>query len=371
MIIDCAIYLKIYYMMKALFVSRDYTLKRDGGSAVVKRNLFLLKQSFDEVVELCVPIPSLFTRCKNILFRESYGNTLSLKKEVIKHLNNTYDLVFFDSSLYGGYLKLFAKKGFNICCFYHNVEYKYYLDKYNLSRKLQDRIMLPYIRYNELLSTNYATFRVTLNERDSSDLMKMYGKKANFLLPTSFDSLDVDWLNCQIDTQNIPYILFVGSNFYANVEGMEFFIKKVAPYIKYNVKIVGNVCEVFKHKNLPSNVLLIGMVDDLTSYYVNALCVIAPIFSGSGLKTKTIEAFRYGKRIIGTKESFVGVPREYYSIIGEVCSTAGDFIESINSLSSYASQYINLEILDLFNKLYSNQAIEKKFKDFLIANSVL
>lgn len=358
-------------MKKVLFVSRDYTIKRDGGSAVVKRNLFLLKQLFDEVTEFRIPIPSLFTRCKNILLMESYGNTRILKNEAIKHLTKTYDLVFFDSSLYGGYLRLFAMKGFNVCCFYHNVEYKYYSDKYYISRKLQDRFMLPYIRYNELLSTNYAAFRVTLNERDSSELMKLYGKKADFLLPTSFDPLDVNWLNSQIDSQNTPYILFVGSNFYANVEGIDFFLKEVAPYINCNVKIVGNVCEVFKHKKLPSNVLLIGMVDDLTSYYVNALCVIAPIFSGSGLKTKTIEAFRYGKRIIGTKESFVGVPSEYYSIMGEVCSTAEDFIESINSLSSYACQYINLEILDLFNKLYSNQAIEKRFKDFLIANRVL
>lgn len=350
--------------MRTLFVSRDYSLKRDGGCTVVKRNLLLLKHFFDEVIEMSIPIPSSFTRLKNIIGRESYGNTRLLKSQIRKHLEEKYDFVFFDSSLYGGYLKLFADRGSKVCCFYHNVEYKYYSDKYNVSKKLQDKLMVPYIKYNETLSTNFSTYRITLNERDSSDLMNAYGKKADFILPTSFSSLDLDLLENAMGKET-SYVLFVGSNFFANVEGLEFFFKEVAPYINCRVKIVGNVCDVFKRSQLPSNVVLVGMVDDLLPYYVNASCVIAPIFSGSGLKTKTIEALRYGKKIVGTQESFEGIPQRYYSIIGQLCTTASEFINAVNSLDEKGC---NREVINLFNELYSDNAQEKRFHSFLREN---
>lgn len=354
--------------MKVLFISRDYRLKKDGGSAVVKRNLNLLKSLFNEVTELIIPIPSVFTRIKNVVRKESYGSTSVLMEQVNRCLKENYDLVFFDSSLYGGYLKLFAENNFKTCCFYHNIEYKYYMDKYAVSRKLQDRIMIPYIKYNEKLSTMYATYRITLNERDSVGLYNTYGKKADFLLPTSFDPISVEFLNHNIVDNGLPYVLFVGSNFFANVEALEFLFEEVAPYLNYKIKIVGNVCDAFKNKKVPDNVILAGVVDDLSPYYINALCVVAPIFSGSGLKTKTIEALRYGKNIVGTKECFEGISEQYYPMIGKLCITATDFITAINDNSF---EKLNMKSLDLFKDLYSNKAQEDRFKSFLMENFVL
>ena len=48
------------------------------------------------------------------------------------------------------------------------------------------------------------------------------------------------------------------------------------------------------------------LLDDLGEYYRNCDVVIAPIFEGSGMKTKTTEALMWGKYIIGTNESFCG-----------------------------------------------------------------
>ncbi|WP_288911300.1 glycosyltransferase family 4 protein [uncultured Bacteroides sp.] len=354
--------------MKVLFISRDYRLKKDGGSAVVKRNLNLLKSLFNEVTELIIPIPSVFTRIKNVVRKESYGSTSVLMEQVNRYLKEHYDLVFFDSSLYGGYLKLFAENKFKTCCFYHNIEYKYYKDKYAVSKKLQDRMMIPYVKYNEKLSTMYATYRITLNERDSLGLHNTYGKKADFLLPTSFDPVSVESLNQNVIDNELPYVLFVGSKFFANVEALEFLFKEVAPYLNCTIKIVGSVCNAFRNRKIPENVILVGVVDDLSPYYVNACCVVAPIFSGSGLKTKTIEALRYGKNIVGTKECFEGISQQYYPMIGKLCITATDFITAINDNSF---EKLNTNSLNLFKDLYSNKAQEDRFKSFLMENIYL
>jgi hypothetical protein len=76
---------------------------------------------------------------------------------------------------------------------------------------------------------------------------------------------------------------------------------------------VGACCEnpTLAYKTIPSNVKLDGYVNDLSSYYKSAVAVVAPIFKGSGMKTKVIEAMSYGKSIIGTDEAFQGIECDF------------------------------------------------------------
>ena len=68
-----------------------------------------------------------------------------------------------------------------------------------------------------------------------------------------------------------------------------------------------------------------GFVEDLYTFYAKADCVIAPIFEGSGMKTKTTEALMWGKFIIGTKEAFCGF--DITDDIGVCCENSEDFIK--------------------------------------------
>ena len=164
---------------------------------------------------------------------------------------------------------------------------------------------------------------------------------------------------------NDDYFLFVGSDFFPNVEGIAWFIKNVAPYINHEIWVVGSCCYNNAIKKLPltSNVRLKGYIPDLDMCYRNALAVIAPIFSGSGMKTKTIEALSYGKSIFGTTEAFVGIETDFARIGGE-CNNAAEFIEKMNSL---AYERINSYSIQLFLKYFSD-IIAKKHFDNLIAS---
>ena len=55
---------------------------------------------------------------------------------------------------------------------------------------------------------------------------------------------------------------------------------------------------------------IIGGVEQLAPYYNNADIVIAPLFSGGGMKQKTAEALAYGKTFVGTMESMQGYEEE-------------------------------------------------------------
>lgn len=349
--------------MKFLFVSKDYTLRQDGGCAVTRRNLFFLKRCANSVDEFIIPTPSILTRLKNITFNQSYGINSRVNHELLKFLDYPYDLVFFDSSLYGGYLKAFSKRGYKTCCFYHNIESKFYRDKYRLSPNLYNKIMVEYVEKCESDSSHFANYRIVLNERDNTGLYKKYRKKADLILPTSFDPIDAATLQDYVSSDNsMEYILFVGSNFFANVEAVNFLIKDIAPNIKYNIIIVGSICNAYKDQPLPANVELEGIVDDLTPYYVNAICVVNPVFSGSGLKTKTIEALKYGKFIVGTTECFEGIPSAVIPKIGALVNDKEGFIKEICERDFHRINYKSLEV---FLKYFSTEAQFERFNNFV------
>ena len=102
---------------------------------------------------------------------------------------------------------------------------------------------------------------------------------------------------------------------------------------------------------------MLGLVDDLSSVYEGASFVIVPLFKGSGMKTKTIEAMSYGKTIFGTDEGFQGIDCNYEKI-GGLCNTDKQFIEKINS---FKGDLINDYVLKLFKENYSNEAVQEKF----------
>lgn len=343
--------------MKVLYVGRDFNLIDNGGSIVAKRNYDSLLRLGMTVDSLLIPPPSTTRKIWNFLLRQSYGLTSAIRRRFEILLEDKYDFVFFDGSLYGSLLKYCHKKSMKTICFYHNVEQIYYREKYKISKGLVDRLTIPYIIHNELISTTYATAIIVLNERDSRALDEIYDRKSDFVFPTSFEPIKLSIADYNVSEE---YLLFVGSNFFANVEATDFILRYIAPFVNCKIKIVGNVCENYIGKHIPPNVLFTGQVEDLLPYYANALAVIAPIFSGSGLKTKTVEALRYGKTIIGTHEAFQGI--DFGDDIGFLCNTSAEFIEVINTTQF---EKRNEDSLKLFERNYSNAAQIERLKGFL------
>ena len=273
-------------MYKILFVCRSFVANnKDGGIYFVNRNLSFMKKLFgDSNVDIFeIRSPSKLQRIKNLIFMESYGHTHSMKMSLLNKLKNKYLFIYFDRSLYGGYVKLCAKAGLRSLVFYQNVEYHFFLDKYKVSKNIIDCMAVPYVYHNEKLSTKYGTKLVTLSSRDDNELRHYYKKGADLILPTSFGMNDEPRaINSLVKTR---YCLFVGSKLYANVQGMKWFIENVAPYCHYEFWIAGDVCDSLNNSNyFQNNIKIKGYVENLADLYVNAEAIISPIFYGSGLK---------------------------------------------------------------------------------------
>jgi len=350
-------------MKRILIISRDIHLKQDGGTLVSKRNERLLQKIGFETTRFIIPIPSIYTRLTNMIFRQSYGSTALLLRSFKEILDQKFDYIFFDGSIYGGFLRLASKLGNKTVCFYHNVEAEYYRQKACQTKSFADKLMIPYIRYNERISTTYSDYRITLNNRDSQILISKYGKAADAIIPTSFPNRNIKSLyDIYGDNENHDcYLLFVGTNFFANYEGLNHFIVNIAPQIKCIVNVVGNIEKAFESRiDIPDNVRFVGRVDNLAEYYIKASAVLVPILSGSGLKTKTVEALSYGKTVIGFPEAFEGIGFNDYPGACLQVENDGEFINAINHLD-FTTLY-NPVSAKLFQEKLSDDAQVDKLK---------
>jgi len=99
--------------------------------------------------------------------------------------------------------------------------------------------------------------------------------------------------------------LFVGSRAYPNVDALRWFLETIWPKVlnlsaNTQLHVAGSVYKSFGDYQRMPGVTWHGVLPDLTQIYQESAIVICPLRCGSGLKIKVIEAFSYGKAVIGT-----------------------------------------------------------------------
>ena len=115
-------------------------------------------------------------------------------------------------------------------------------------------------------------------------------------------------------TKFASYILYVGSNTVANQHAMDFFIDNVWPKLKNEVPeikllIIGNICHYIKRRPKHDGIVLKYRVSNLGDFYQKDCIVINPIFIGTGLKIKNMEALYWARPLITTKIGAQGLRR--------------------------------------------------------------
>ena len=348
---------------KILYIARTSLNEKFGGSVVANRNFRSLEKIFgkENVIEMRLPKTTLKNVFSSLLCLGSYG----VPKEVENYIcqvqkNEGIGFAFLEGTLASSLVERLKRQGCRVIVFAHNVESHLYTDRWLQEKTLLAKIRQKYVEYCEKKVIECADNLIVLNQRDEEGHFERYGRHADIILPITFEDKS-DYI---VENINEPYLLFVGSDFFPNNQGLRWFIENVASHIdKFKVLVIGGCCnnpEIRKLK-LPVNVELRGYVDDIGKYYREALAVIAPIFFGSGMKTKTVEALSYGKTIFGTPEAFVGIEGDKEKI-GGYCTDAEDFINAINN---YSGERINDYSRLIFSQYYSDEVFDKKLKQFL------
>lgn len=275
--------------------------------------------------------------------------------------------IFVDGSNLGGFVKL-AKRRFptvEISTFFHNVEARFFLGSLRQTRSLRALAVMMANYLAERKAVRRSDKIICLSDRDSHLLKKLYGRAATHVSPMALqDKMPTD------DTlpPNPPeekFALFVGGVFYANRAGISWFIEHVVPHINIKIRIVGRGFEDLKNQlEREGKVEVVGTVDSLAKWYRDSHFVIAPIFDGSGMKTKVAEALMHGKKIVGTREAFSGY-EGVAETAGWVCETLDDFVEAIEQANERIVNSFDPEMRALYLEKYSYPAARSRLAEIL------
>ncbi len=139
-----------------------------------------------------------------------------------------------------------------------------------------------------------------------------------------------------------PTICFVGSKIDVNVQGITRFIEQSWPAIAANcpearLEVVGTVCRAVQVEQLATHgggrIVLRGLLPSTHDIYDGPSVMICPLWAGSGLKIKMVEALSYGKATVTTPIGAQGLePGAGKAFL--VAESPRDFVEPVLRLLS-------------------------------------
>lgn len=292
--------------------------------AINSRNIECLKAIFRDDLFIYEPkrINKYISRLNLLLFGNMYCLSCSDYYYIYKYIKrNNIKAIFIGHSALGNLSYYLRKKiqYLHIITFFHNIEKHFLISALKSSNSLKMKVVNYWTCRSEEKTTLCSNILITLNNRDSNLLNQYYSCNSSFELPTSFkDNYSSDKaynIQSSHKSNSKLKVLFVGVNFFANVNGIKWFIDNVMPEVSdMHLTIVGrDMDKVFQERE---NISVKGFVDDLDEYYYKTDIVIVPIFEGGGMKTKTAEALMYGCPIISSKEGFEGYDINYNDVGG-------------------------------------------------------
>jgi len=275
--------------------------------------------------------------------------------------------VFVDGSNLGGFVKVVKARlpQVEVSTFFHNVEARFFWGSLREKKSLRAMAVLMVNYLTERKSVRRSDKIICLSERDSRLLRKVYGRSATHVSSMALqDKMPADFAQCAKPPAE-KFALFVGGVFYANRAGIAWFVEHVVPRMHIKTCIVGRGFEGLRQElERDGKVEVVGAVDHLADWYRDAHFVIAPIFDGSGMKTKVAEALMYGKNVVGTPEAFSGY-EDIAKKAGWVCTTADDFVAAIFRAQGLVTQSFDPDLRAIYEEKYSFEAAKSRLANIL------
>lgn len=158
--------------------------------------------------------------------------------------------------------------------------------------------------------TNVSLF---FSRKDKENVQKYCKKSTRILvIPASIEA-DNSWNPESVNKVEKNSIIFVGGlGSLFNQHAVHFFVKKILPLIEkrcpdYKLYIVGQSPDKSILNLRNEQIIVTGKIDDIVPYIEKAAVYVSPLYAGSGVKTKIIEALRFGKAIVSTNSGIQGI----------------------------------------------------------------
>lgn len=233
----------------------------------------------------------------------------------------------------------------------------------------------PYFRLQAARIARYE--RQILQEYDG--LLPISDKEADFVRESGYEGrmavfpfgIAVERYEASPLGQSAPRIGFIGGlDWLPNQQGIVWFLEKVwrrfrRHHPEAHLSIAGRNTPGWLYRYADSHTHILGEVSDARAFFQAHEIFVVPLFSGSGIRIKLIEAFATGRAIVATSvaaESLVYEEGQHLFI----ADTAEDFQEALSTLYGDAAlrQRMGQAARHLAEQQYDRRALLPRLKAF-------
>lgn len=308
------------------------------------------------------PVKLVRTMTRDYIQGLPYVTAKFVKREMFARIDRKFkeqywDRVFIDylnMNVYGAYIRSkYQGKYGHLILKDHNIEYEIVKqaaeDSTGIKKKILEAEWKRTFRYESNAIRN-AELAFSVCDENTA-FLKRYNKNSYTMLPT------YEMLPHREHFETRPNILFMGNlSWGANMKGLKWFVGKVLPLVKRNIPeakltVVGSGPAVNPFAGNES-VDYRGYVKDINHIYDDQRVFIVPLFEGSGIRIKILEAFNNEIPVVSTQLG-----------CGTIKAREGQELFIADDPDSFAEDVINL----LKNEELA-RTMARKAKDYLGKN---
>ena len=319
------------------------------------------------------PFAALF----NIFTGESYHIIRFIRRDFEEALililkMEKFDTIILESLYMIPYMEVIRKNSqAKVILRTHNIEHLIWqrlaLSEKKWLRKWYLNLLADRLRHYEQWSLNRVDGIAAMTIEDKDLLIKLGADVPIHIAPVGLNTQDYP-----VFEHPDPLMVFhIGAmDWLPNIEGIEWFLKKVWPIIQdkkpeAKLKLAGKKMPATIKSYAQSQVEIHDFVDDNKAFIGHGGIMIVPLFSGSGMRVKIVEGMAMGKAIVTTGIGAEGI----HGVDGRdflLANTADEFAEKVLSLLDNPSKQIELgkHAKDFAQSHFDNLSIGKKLIEF-------
>ncbi len=270
--------------------------------------------------------PSFRDIIRNLFFSTlPYNSTRFISADFSKALiqmlrESSYDVVQLEGLYLAPYIETIRENSAALVSYRaHNIEHiiwkGFWRREKNPFRRWYYRILYKRIQKFEQEFINRYDLLVPITTEDKMYLDKMGNTKESFVATFGMYPSEIPF--CRKNEKREPTIQYIGAlDWKPNIDGLDWFIDRVWARVKSEVDdaifmVAGRNSERGYARNLVKNgVDFRGEVGSAAKYLMQSGILVVPLFAGSGIRVRIIEAMLMGKPVVATSFAVTGIPVE-------------------------------------------------------------
>lgn len=287
----------------------------------------------------------------------------------------SYDIIQLEGLYLSHYLPAIRRNS-DVAVVYraHNVEHMIWD---TLSKRLRKGLRSVYVsnlqkrikKYEQSFINSYDLL-ATVTGEDLDILNQLGNRKPAIVAPFGMFQEDFQ-VNCQSSEADLNLHYIGALDWLPNIESLEWFIKKVWVVIRerhpgMRFYVAGrNANGSLVRFLLKNRVDFVGEVEDSRKFICQAGILVVPLFAGSGIRVRIIEAMFAGKPIVATSSAVSGIPAEHGRHL-LIADNGYDFVSNLDKLIS-DNEYVKrvgLNAREFAVQYYNNLTIAEELTGF-------